>query len=42
VSRDRLTVYDEGSDSWKLVPGRYTIRVGRSSADLPLEAETSF
>ena len=42
VSRDRLTVYDEGSDSWKLVPGKYTIRVGRSSLELALTAETSF
>jgi beta-glucosidase len=36
VSRDLLTIYDEASDSWKLVPGEYVIRVGESSRDLPL------
>ena len=36
VNRDRLTVYDEASDSWKLVPGNYTVMVGGSSQDLPL------
>ena len=42
VSRDRLSVYDEASDSWKLVPGSYVIRVGGSSQDLPLEQAISF
>ena len=42
VSRDRLTVYDEASDSWKLVPGSYVIRVGSSSPDLPLRQTISF
>ena len=42
VNRDRLTVYDEGSDSWKLVPGKYVIRVGGSSQDLPLQQTVSF
>jgi len=42
VSRDRLTVYDEGTDSWKLVPGQYVIRVGGSSQDLPLQQTVSF
>jgi beta-glucosidase len=42
VSRDRLTVYDQASDSWKLVPGSYVIRVGGSSLDLPLEQAVSF
>ena len=42
VSRDRLTVYDEASDSWKLVPGRYLISVGGSSQDLPLRQTVSF
>ncbi len=36
VNRDRLTVYDEASDSWKLVPGEYSVMVGGSSQDLPL------
>jgi beta-glucosidase len=42
VSRDRLTVYDEASDFWKLVPGSYAIRVGSSSQDLPLQQTMSF
>ena len=36
VSRDRLSVYDEASDNWNLIPGNYTILVGNSSRDLPL------
>ena len=42
VSRDRLRVYDEASDSWKLVPGNYLIRVGSSSQNLPLQQTMSF
>jgi beta-glucosidase len=42
VSRERLTVYDEASDSWKLVPGSYVLRVGSSSQDLPLQQTISF
>jgi beta-glucosidase len=42
VGRDRLTVYDEASDSWKLVPGSYVIRVGGSSQELPLQQTVSF
>jgi beta-glucosidase len=42
VGRDRLTVYDEASDSWKLVPGTYVVRVGGSSQDLPLQQTVSF
>lgn len=42
VSRDRLTIYDEATDSWKLVPGKYVIMAGRSSRDLPLEKTVSF
>jgi beta-glucosidase len=42
VSRDRLTVYDEASDSWKLVRGNYLIRVGSSSEDLPLQQTILF
>jgi beta-glucosidase len=37
VDRDRLMVFDEGADTWKLVPGEYVIRVGGSSQELPLE-----
>ncbi len=42
VGRDRLTVYDEASDAWNLVPGSYVIRVGRSSQDLTLQQTASF
>ena len=42
VTRDRLTVYDEASDSWKLTPGSYVIRVGGSSQDLPLHQPVTF
>ena len=42
VSQDRLTVYDEASDSWKLTPGHYVIRVGGSSQNLPLQKTVSF
>jgi beta-glucosidase len=31
-----LKIYDEASDSWKLVPGTYDFMVGGSSRDLPL------
>lgn len=41
VDRDRLSVYDEASDSWKLVPGNYNAQVGGSSRDLPLHEEVS-
>jgi beta-glucosidase len=37
VDRDRLTVYDEGADAWKLIPGAYTVLVGSSSQDLGLQ-----
>jgi beta-glucosidase len=39
VSRDRLTVYDEASDGWKLVPGNYAVMAGGSSQDLPLHQQ---
>jgi beta-glucosidase len=42
VSRDRLTVFDEASDSWKLAPGEYVIRVGGSSRNLPLQKSISY
>ncbi len=41
VSRDRLTIYDEASDSWKLVPGVYNIMAGGSSQDLPLHKDVT-
>jgi beta-glucosidase len=36
VERDHLTVFEEATDEWKLVPGDYTIMAGGSSQDLPL------
>jgi beta-glucosidase len=42
VNRDRLTIFDEASDSWKLTPGQYTIRAGASSRNLPLQQTVSF
>jgi beta-glucosidase len=36
VDQDRLTIFDEASDAWKLVPGSYTVLAGGSSQDLPL------
>jgi len=42
VSRDRLTIYDEATESWKLVPGAYVLRVGGSSQNLPLQQPISF
>ncbi len=39
VGRDRLTVFDEAADAWKLVPGSYTIMAGGSSLDLPLHQQ---
>jgi len=42
VSRERLQIFDEASDSWKLAPGQYTLRVGASSRDLPLQQSVTF
>jgi len=42
IAPDRLTVYDEVSDTWKLLPGTYTVRVGGSSQDLPLQQTMAF
>jgi len=39
VNRDRLTIYDEASDSWKIVPGTYTVMAGGSSQDLSMHQE---
>jgi beta-glucosidase len=41
IDRDRLTVYDEASNSWKLVPGSYTVQAGGSSLDLPLHQQVT-
>ena len=42
VSRERLQIFDEASDSWKLIPGQYVLRVGSSSRDLPLHQSLTF
>ena len=42
VNRDRLMIFDEASDSWKLPPGQYTFRAGTSSRNLPLQQAVSF
>jgi beta-glucosidase len=42
LGRDRLSIFDEAADSWRLVPGSYTIRVGGSSQDLPLQQAVTF
>jgi beta-glucosidase len=42
VSREHLMIYDETTDSWKLVSGKYVIRVGGSSQDLPLQETISY
>ena len=34
-----LSIYDENSNGWKLVPGSYTFMVGGSSQNLPLTAK---
>lgn len=36
VDRERLSIYDESSNRWKLVPGQYTIFAGSSSRELLL------
>jgi beta-glucosidase len=41
VDRDRLTVYDEAADSWKLVPGAYNVMAGGSSQSLPLHQQVT-
>ncbi len=39
VSHERLTIYEEASDGWKLVPGNYTVMAGGSSQELPLHQQ---
>jgi beta-glucosidase len=39
VAHDHLTIYDEATDDWKLVPGNYTVMAGGSSQDLPLHQQ---
>jgi beta-glucosidase len=39
VDSKLLSVFDEDTNSWKLIPGRYTFRVGSSSRNLALTAD---
>jgi beta-glucosidase len=41
VSREYLSIYDEASSAWKLVPGDYSFMVGGSSQELPLTQKTN-
>ncbi len=41
VNPKYLSVFDEASDNWKLIPGRYKFMVGGSSKSLPLSAMLS-
>ena len=41
VDHDRLTIFDEAADGWKLVPGAYNVMAGGSSQDLPLHQEVT-
>jgi beta-glucosidase len=34
-----LSIFDEATNAWKLVPGSYTFMVGGSSQELPLSAK---
>jgi beta-glucosidase len=36
INARELSIYDESTDAWKQLPGRYTFMVGGSSKDLPL------
>jgi len=36
IDRKYLSIFDEASNTWKLVPGSYTLMVGGSSQSLPL------
>lgn len=37
-----LSIFDEGQNGWKLVPGSYTFMAGGSSQDLPLSATATY
>lgn len=41
IPQKYLSVYDENTDAWKLVPGHYTFMVGGSSQNLPLTKKVS-
>jgi beta-glucosidase len=39
INPRELSIYEEGTNSWKQLPGGYTFMVGGSSKDLPLHQE---
>jgi beta-glucosidase len=39
IDHDRLTIFDEATDGWRLVPGQYTVLVGGSSQNLALHQQ---
>ncbi len=39
INPRELSIYDESTNRWKQLPGRYTFLVGTSSRDLPLHQE---
>jgi beta-glucosidase len=39
INPRELSIYDESTNAWKQLPGRYTFMVGGSSKDLPLHQE---
>ena len=39
INPRELSIYDESTNGWKQLPGRYTFMVGGSSKDLPLHQE---
>jgi beta-glucosidase len=39
INPRELSIYDESTDAWKQLPGRYTFMVGGSSKDPPLHQE---
>jgi beta-glucosidase len=41
INPRELSIYDESTDAWKQLPGRYTFMVGGSSKDLPLHQEVN-
>jgi beta-glucosidase len=41
INPRELSIYDEATDSWKQLPGKYKFLVGGSSQDLPLTREVN-
>jgi beta-glucosidase len=39
INPRELSIYDEATNGWKVLPGAYTFMVGGSSKDLPLHQE---